>query len=167
MKKYLFGFLIVLLLMGLSLFYIISQENNYYDSACNTMRSIASNKEKIVYLEGWVNSKINNQQFLESLGTNRRISLDNGVAELVPKIDIDLEFLGIKNEASYVSFNRLYKDYDQSLDGSKINSFGVGSGRFGIIINLNSSESLGLEWPSEKLNKIEKVTNKVSIVCGI
>ena len=58
MKKYLFGFLIVLLLMGLSLFYFISQEDNYYDSACSTMRSIASNKEKIVYLEGWVNSKI-------------------------------------------------------------------------------------------------------------
>jgi hypothetical protein len=166
LKKTLFALLVCAFLVGGVLLYFIRGASNYHETACNRMHEIANDPEKVAYIERWVNEKISDHLFLEKLGAKRKIFLDSHDSVLFSEIDLDFDYLGLNNQAAYVAFNRTYEDRSKFMNKSTIQSFSIGTGRYGLILNLNDLDRLGLEWSSDRLEHLIRIDEKLFVVCG-
>ena len=159
-RIYLFRLLAFLLMMESHT--SLSMDRDKPQPRCAAVESVAKDAKKIAYLKRWVSENIADKDFLKLMGWLGTVrSIDN--PEMMNRLNIDWDYLGIESRRSSVTLNREYADRDQFLDPQNIKSISFGEGRSFIIIRTNESEHLGLS--DDALKRMRLMAPNVYVFC--
>jgi hypothetical protein len=133
-----------------------------YDKTCMTVSAIATDAQKMRYVQAWAAARIRDQRFMEAIRESP--SFERGDPRSPHYIDLDWRSLGFMPELAWIEFNLNRRD-GSTVDAMDIASVSLTQGRSTIIIRLNAAGDLGLHWPPDAMAELRPVSQDVFVDC--
>lgn len=132
--------------------------------ACSKLIDSSSSAEVERYFFSWFDGISRSGYPFESL--QGMASVDSAVSpNSFELLNLNVERLGLPKQGASVSFNREVENWDKEFHVGDVRSVTVKSGRSKIIFLVNNSVSFGqLEW-RVKNDMIQKVSDRIFVVC--
>jgi hypothetical protein len=130
---------------------------------CAGLTAIASDAQKMKYVEAWIYSRTTDHKFMNELRRNRFFAPGDG--RMQEYVDLDWTYLGLNPKLVSLAFN-VKNAGARDFAATQIGSVSIGQGRSMILIRLNDSRDFGLLWPVEDLSRIEPIADQVFVYCG-
>jgi|GEM_PF-837358 len=136
--------LCLIIFFGLSFFIL----KTHLSSQCQALVNIANDAKKISYLEQWVKSRENDQDFQDFIKHQRYLSSTHSPL-LFEKIDLNWDYLGISRDHAAIAFRNM-----ESLDGTDIRSISfIEMRETGLVMIIDDEKKLKLS-PDEKRHQV-------------
>lgn len=144
-------------------------------SICDIIIETAKNKEKIKYLEKWIDENIDNKKIWAVMNSMAIIEpkMDQDPTAFWERFNIDWNYLGLTGHgvsinAMNIRFYRLDQGNDNYLQSYNVKAIGFGVGyRNSIIIKVGDSETMyNAIFTGRDLRQTIKINDRVSVICS-
>ena len=133
-----------------------------YERACRGVTAIASDVQKMSYVKGWIDARLSDRRFVESLRKHK--ALEHNDPRNLQYGGLDWEYLGIPGDMASLQFDMpLSKSGGWDVD--RIGAVSLLYYRTFIVISLRPAKDPGLEWPTEELAKAKAIGDGVFVSC--
>ncbi len=133
-----------------------------YESACRGVTAIASDAQKMRYVKGWIDARLSDRRFVESL--RKSGTLEHNDPRNLQFGGLDWKYLGLPGDSASLQFN-MPLSKSGGWDVGRIGSVSLLYLRTFIVIRLTPANDLGLDWPAEELAKAKAVGDEVFVIC--